>query len=211
MNAAAIQRLVPELFRVIAELEAAAPGRHFTPDGHLIGSIGEVIAADRYGLTLTTASKKGIDAHDAQGRAVEIKCTGKNKSVALRGHEPSAERFIALQINRDGSAVDDYDGPAAPVWAEVAREAHGWDSQTVTVRSKLKRSWKCREGHEWEARVQERTREGRGTGCPYCNGRLPVEGVNDLRTLFPELAQQVLSHNPATKCSLVSQVGFMCM
>ena len=44
MNAEAIQRLVPELFRVIAELEAAVPGRHFTPDGHLIGSIGEVIA-----------------------------------------------------------------------------------------------------------------------------------------------------------------------
>ena len=47
MDAASIQRLVPELFRVIAELEAAAPGRHFTPDGHLVGSIGEVIAGDR--------------------------------------------------------------------------------------------------------------------------------------------------------------------
>ena len=63
MDAAAIQRLVPELFRVTAALEAAAPGRHFTPDGHLVGSIGEVIAAARYGLTLTTASTKGIDAH----------------------------------------------------------------------------------------------------------------------------------------------------
>ena len=62
MDAKAIQHLVPELFRVIAELEAAAPGRHFTPDGHLIGSIGEVMAAGRYGLTLTTASTKGIDA-----------------------------------------------------------------------------------------------------------------------------------------------------
>jgi len=58
MIAEAIQRLVPKLFRVIAELEAAAPGIHFTPDGHLIGSIGEVIAADCYGLTLTTVSNK---------------------------------------------------------------------------------------------------------------------------------------------------------
>ncbi|KZR87157.1 hypothetical protein MITS9509_01010 [Synechococcus sp. MIT S9509] len=65
MNAEAIQRLVPELFRVIAELEAAALGRHFTADAHLIGSIGEVIAADGYELNLTTASTKGIDAHDA--------------------------------------------------------------------------------------------------------------------------------------------------
>ena len=134
MNAEAIQRLVPELFRVIAELEAAAPGRHFTPDGHLIGSIGEVISADRYGLTLTTASTKGIDAHDAPGRSVEIKCTGKNKGVALRGYEPSAERFIALHINRDGSAIEVYDGPAAPVWAAVAEKTMPDNGQrTITL------------------------------------------------------------------------------
>ena len=36
MDAAAIQRLVPELFRVTAALEAAAPGRHFTADEHLV-------------------------------------------------------------------------------------------------------------------------------------------------------------------------------
>ena len=138
MNAAAIQPLVPELFRVIAELEAAAPGRHFTPDGHLIGSIGEVIAADRYGLTLTTASTKGIDAHDAQGRAVEVKCTGKNKSVALRGHEPSAERFNALQINRDGSAVEVYDGPAAPVLTAVAHKAMPDNGQRTITLNKLR-------------------------------------------------------------------------
>ena len=138
MNAAAIQRLVPELFKVIAELEAAAPGRHFTPDGHLIGSIGEVIAADRYGLTLTTASTKGIDAHDVQGRAVEIKCTGKNKGVALRGYEPSAERFIALQINRDSSAVEVYDGPAAPVWAAVAHKAMPDNGQRTITLNKLR-------------------------------------------------------------------------
>ena len=138
MDAAAIQRLVPELFRVIAELEAAAPGRHFTPDGHLIGSIGEVIAADRYGLTLTTASTKGIDAHDAQGRAVEIKCTGKGKGVALRGYEPSAERFIALQINRDGSATEVYDGPAAPVWAAVAHKELPSNGQRTITLNKLR-------------------------------------------------------------------------
>ena len=138
MNATAIQRFVPELFRISTELKAAAPGRHFAPDGHLIGSIGEVIAADRYGLTLTTASTKGIDAHDAQGRAVEIKCTGKGKCVALRGHEPSAERFIALQINPDGSAVEVYDGPAAPVWAALAHKGMPSNGQRTITLNKLR-------------------------------------------------------------------------
>ncbi len=105
-NFVAIQCLVPELFRVIAELEAAAPGIHFTPDSHLIGSISEVIAANRYGLTLTTTSTKGTDANDAKARASQIECTSKRKGVALHGYEPSAERFIALQMKALSQAFE---------------------------------------------------------------------------------------------------------
>ena len=44
-----------------SERMKAAPCLQFTPDGHLVGSIGEVIATSRYGLILTTASIKIID------------------------------------------------------------------------------------------------------------------------------------------------------
>ena len=47
---------MPELFQITKALEAAAPGRHFALDGQLVGSIGEAVAAARYGLELTTAS-----------------------------------------------------------------------------------------------------------------------------------------------------------
>ena len=63
IDALAVLRLVPELFQITKALEAAAPGRHFAPDGHLVGSIGVAVAAARYGLELTTASTKGVDAH----------------------------------------------------------------------------------------------------------------------------------------------------
>ena len=33
--------LVGELYALVAQLEALFPGRRFTPDGHLVGSIGE--------------------------------------------------------------------------------------------------------------------------------------------------------------------------
>lgn len=48
--------------------------------------------------------------------------------------------------------------------------------------------WKCSKGHEWASRIGNRTSLGRG--CPYCAGRYPVKGVNDLQTLFPELAKE---------------------
>ena len=47
----------------------------------------------------------------------------------------------------------------------IAIEAVQWDPTTVTSGSNQKKSWKCSEGHEWKARVAERTS---GHGCPSC-------------------------------------------
>lgn len=44
--------------------------------------------------------------------------------------------------------------------------------------------WKCKEGHEWEAKVYSRTH---GRSCPYCSGR-KVNEENCLFTLFPHIA-----------------------
>ncbi len=40
-----IPSLVQELYSIVDRLEELFPGRRFTPDGHLVGSIGEVLAA----------------------------------------------------------------------------------------------------------------------------------------------------------------------
>lgn len=47
--------------------------------------------------------------------------------------------------------------------------------------------WKCSHGHEWEARIDHRSR---GSGCPYCAGVLTVQGENDLQTINPDLAKE---------------------
>jgi len=44
--------------------------------------------------------------------------------------------------------------------------------------------WRCGHGHEWEARIQSRTR---GTGCPYCAGKRASKDRN-LAALHPDLA-----------------------
>ena len=46
--------------------------------------------------------------------------------------------------------------------------------------------WKCKVcGHEWPASINMKSR---GHGCPACSGRVPTVGVNDLKTLRPEIA-----------------------
>lgn len=48
--------------------------------------------------------------------------------------------------------------------------------------------WKCKKcGHEWETSPNDRSR---GRGCPCCSGRVPKIGVNDLKTLYPEIAAE---------------------
>ncbi|MEA5392124.1 hypothetical protein VB738_12730 [Cyanobium gracile UHCC 0139] len=131
--AARIAALIPELYRLVGQLEEAAPGRSFTPDGHMVGSFGEVLAAARYGLTLTTASTREVDAIAPDGREVEIKATG-GKSIAMRG-EP--KHLLVLKLEKDGTAITVYNGPGALVWAE-SRPANGRNGQSTISLSKLR-------------------------------------------------------------------------
>ena len=79
MTAIPLQTSVAEkikaLYAISRELEQLFPGRHYTPDGHMIGSIGEALAASWYGLELFEASAKTHDAKAPDGRLVQIKAT----------------------------------------------------------------------------------------------------------------------------------------
>lgn len=57
----------------------------------------------------------------------------------------------------------------------------------IAIGSQKKVWWKCEKGHEWQATPHNRNY---GTGCPYCSGRLPIKGENDLVTLFPDIARE---------------------
>ncbi len=107
-----VPALVGQLYDLVAQFEVLFPGRRFTPDGHLVGSIGEVIAAHRYGLELLAHSHQGHDARTPTGVLVEIKAT-QGSSVALR-EQPV--HLIVLQLGKNGHAIEVYNGPGAPVW-----------------------------------------------------------------------------------------------
>lgn len=47
--------------------------------------------------------------------------------------------------------------------------------------------WICAKGHTYEAMVKNRSR---GSGCPYCAGKLAIPGETDLLTRNPQLANE---------------------
>ena len=112
MTIDSIPALVQKLYRIVDELEHRFPGRKFTPDGHLVGSIGELVAAAKYNLELLPASFEGHDATADDAPLVQIKAT-QSVRVALRS-EP--ERLIASHIEKTGNTREVYNGPGRPVW-----------------------------------------------------------------------------------------------
>lgn len=64
-------------------------------------------------------------------------------------------------------------------------------------------TWECSQNNEWEDSVSNRTLLGRG--CPYCNGAKPIQGENDLATLYPELIKEWSPKNSYSPKEVLSQ------
>lgn len=107
-----IPGLVRQLYELVHEFERRFPGRPFTPDGHLVGSIGEVLAAHHYGLTLLPCSAEAHDAVSATGLRVQVKAT-QGASVAMRS---CCDHLIVLRLLRSGETEEIYNGPGVLAW-----------------------------------------------------------------------------------------------
>lgn len=112
-----IAEKIREIFRIANELERMYPGRHFTPDGHMVGSIGEVIAAEEYGLKLFEASHPVHDARAKDGKLVQIKATQGDR-IAI---SECPEHLVVLKIDRDGGFEEVYNGPGDIAWSLVGK------------------------------------------------------------------------------------------
>ena len=81
----------------------------------------------------------------------------------------------------------------ATVYPEIAEE---WNYSRngllkpyqVTYGSGRQVWWTCKNGHEWQSPINNRTSNSHG--CPYCTGEKAIVGVNDLCTINPMLAME---------------------
>ncbi len=89
----------------------------------------------------------------------------------------------------------------------LAKEAYKWDPSTLTSGASVKKEWQCNTGHIWEAVVSSRMK----SGCPFCSGRRAIKGENDLKTLNPKLARELVDANSRKlKLSSHTKVNWKC-
>ena len=128
-----IPELVSRLQAIVMRLEKLFPGRRFTLDGHLVGSLAEVIAAYMYDIELLPGSH---ECHDGRCRRtgvnVQIKGTQRSR-VAMYGE---ADHLIVLRLTA-GRAEEIYNGPGAVPWAEAGPVAKN-GQRTISL-AKLRR------------------------------------------------------------------------
>ena len=110
--------LLVELYSIVGRLEDLFPDRKFTPDGHLVGSIGEVVAAHMFGLSLLPPGAPVHDAVACDGRQVQIKFTQGNKRVGLRA---KPDHLLVLRLTTERCIDVVYNGPGSAPWSEPGK------------------------------------------------------------------------------------------
>jgi len=112
MTTKTIKPLLEQIYDAVRKLEAAFPGRKFTPDGHMVGSIGEVLAHEKYDIELLPTNTTDYDAKDKSGRLIQIRTTQGNTAPLKK--EPN--HLIVQKLNPDATVSEIFNGPGKFAW-----------------------------------------------------------------------------------------------
>ena len=101
---------VQAIYRAVESLTKRF-GRKFTPDGVLVGTLGEVLAEEKYDLRLHPPKTKDFDAKDCRGREVQIRCNQRTTTPIKKGATKGV--FLALKLLPNGTIEEIFNGPAS--------------------------------------------------------------------------------------------------
>lgn len=104
----------------------------------------------------------------------------RNRAMLGSGCPFCAGRKILAGFNDLGTTHPDLAGELA-----IDLNDAGMRPDSISAGANKKVWWRCHQGHEWQATVNNRS--GNGTGCPVCAETVLVVGVNDLATKRPHL------------------------
>jgi hypothetical protein len=117
VNAQDVAGLLRQLYDIVRKLEHVT-GRKFTPDGHLVASVGEVWAREFFSLELyESQSNPEHDAKAPNGDLVQIKTT-QGRSISICS-EP--QKLIVFSLKPDGSCETIFNGPGKLIWPHVGK------------------------------------------------------------------------------------------
>ena len=80
--------------------------------------------------------------------------------------------------------VNDFASKYPQLALEWDKELNGIGAHEVKGTCSLRGYWRCDKGHVWNALLSNRLK---GEICPYCMGKIPIRGINDLASVYPDI------------------------
>ena len=114
---------------------------------------------------------------------IDHRCAGAGCPICST--DEAMRRRNSNNINKNGSLADHH-----PELVDEWNYAKNGEltPQDILSGSNQKVWWKCKKGHEWQATIASRTKNG--AGCAVCSGKRILPGYNDLVTLNPKLLEE---------------------
>ena len=140
-----IKKSLCRIFSITKEMERATQ-RHFTMDGHLVGSAGEVFADYYYGIKLHESGRKKYDG-EVGGKKVQIKITQRTQ-VEVKG-TPDYLLVLFLKISdTEAEVYEVYNGPGKLALQNRNENKNGEISVSVGSLSEIVTSDSLKQHHE---------------------------------------------------------------
>jgi hypothetical protein len=135
-QAEALSAAIRKMFETQKELQGAFPKRLFTPDGRMMGDIGEAIGEIEYQVIVDPKSRKHWDGKREDGcegcRELQIRATQKDETYVKE--PPDGGYLLVFKIFRDGTWECCYNGSAMRVWGFLApRNADHTNAKAIKI------------------------------------------------------------------------------
>jgi len=127
-DAKRIHQLLNRLYKICDELSQECDGRPCSPSGFCVGTPGEYLAADAFGLTLLPGNSKDFDAVTAEGEPVQIRSSGRGSYIPIYGGKGL---LLVVQIQRTSLRLV-YGGPAINAW-DASRSPNHRGVRTIGI------------------------------------------------------------------------------
>ena len=125
--------ILSRLFSCVSELEKKYNDRKFTLDGHLLGSIGEVVAKEYYGIILLGQSQKVHDG-ELDGLYVQIKITQRDRIDIA---EKPKHLLVLFLDSKEKKFYEVYNGSGDRAWTLIGKRNGNFYSISIRKLNKL--------------------------------------------------------------------------
>lgn len=119
-----LKEAIKDLYSSVAKLQAAFPDKPFTPDGRMVGDIGEAIAALKFNVVLDKRLRRHWDGYridsSEKKQEVQIKTTQKDETYLKK--PPHKGYLIVFKVFSNGEWECCYDGKIMRVWNSLAKQ-----------------------------------------------------------------------------------------